>query len=399
MKAQYIVFEGPDYAGKTTMLEHAKQYLTLKNIPTEIHPQPGATKIGQQLREITKYSNINIDHTTEQILFAADFSAFIHEILQPKLTQGTTILSDRSNFVSGWVYGTAGGVNQDDTLTMHQINMRQEISKADYLIVLTLPTTQMLERMKLTNRKLDKFESRQTEFLDKICKLYELIGKNGTKENKLIKERYTTNIITIDASQDKEQVKEQITSVMEAITTLAELRDEKSHYIIEKNYTSRIPELGLDISTMLCIGATAPNNPDNKTRITPKNECFRGYDGKTYWYECKRDKHSSVLKPLYKDTTITYRECISIKTYCDKEKIQPDGIAIDAQGADLEILKGAGDLADVKCVVLEIIYDKKYDGQCNFVEVDQFMRSNGFELDSVHKPNKWYGNHLYIRKS
>ena len=56
-----------------------------------------------------------------------------------------------------------------------------------------------------------------------------------------------------------------------------------------------------------------------------------------------------------------------------------DFLKLDAQGAELDILTGAGDLLD-NCVGVEaeVAFFAMYDGQPLFADVDQFLRSRGF---------------------
>jgi FkbM family methyltransferase len=94
--------------------------------------------------------------------------------------------------------------------------------------------------------------------------------------------------------------------------------------------------------------------------------------------------------------------------------IQPDILKIDTQGTELDILRGAGELLrKVLVVELEVEFVPQYIDQPLFADVDQFMRSQGFELRGLKRsywrrkiPSDWqysarggqllHGDALYV---
>jgi len=58
-----------------------------------------------------------------------------------------------------------------------------------------------------------------------------------------------------------------------------------------------------------------------------------------------------------------------------------DYIKLDTQGSELEILQGAGDLAETfVCAEIEVEFNPIYEGQPLFSDVDSFMRKKGMSL-------------------
>ena len=59
-------------------------------------------------------------------------------------------------------------------------------------------------------------------------------------------------------------------------------------------------------------------------------------------------------------------------------------IKLDVQGAELNILKqGKLTLKKTKLVLTEMLISKIYKGGCNYYEVDEFLRENGFVIHSI----------------
>lgn len=64
-----------------------------------------------------------------------------------------------------------------------------------------------------------------------------------------------------------------------------------------------------------------------------------------------------------------------------QESLEPDVLAVDVQGAELSVLRGAGELLGrLALVELEVELAPQYVGQPLFSDVDPFMRQRGYEL-------------------
>ena len=97
MKGYFVSFEGPDGAGKSTVL---------KEVLAEIAPQlktqylvtrePGGSKIAEKIRDIIlDPANDKMDPKTEALLYAAARSQHVEEIIKPAINEGKVVFSDR----------------------------------------------------------------------------------------------------------------------------------------------------------------------------------------------------------------------------------------------------------------------------------------------------------------
>ena len=61
----------------------------------------------------------------------------------------------------------------------------------------------------------------------------------------------------------------------------------------------------------------------------------------------------------------------------------PVMVKIDVQGAELEVLRGMGDLSQVDAIYVELSFVELYEGQPLFEDVQKYLDERGFELRGV----------------
>lgn len=196
MKGFFVSLEGPDGAGKSTVL---------KEILTKIGPklktqylvtrEPGGSKISEQIRKIIlDPCNEEMNDHTEALLYAASRSQLMSEIIIPALKAGKLVISDR--FVdSSLVYQgkgrelgisavkqindfATGGVEPDLTLFF---DLKPEVGLA------------RIEKLRPSNE--DRLEQEKITFHQKVYQGY-----------KKIADMYPQRIVTINANRSFDQV-------------------------------------------------------------------------------------------------------------------------------------------------------------------------------------------------
>lgn len=97
MKGSLITFEGPDGAGKTTIInEILKQVPEMKRSNILVTREPGGSKISETIRQIIlDPANKEMDDRTEALLYAAQRGQHVNETIIPALEAGKIIFSDR----------------------------------------------------------------------------------------------------------------------------------------------------------------------------------------------------------------------------------------------------------------------------------------------------------------
>lgn len=121
MKGIFITFEGPDGAGKTTILNMLSEEFKEKGIEAVFTREPGGIRIAEQIREvILNKENTEMDSRTEALLYAAARRQHIVEKVIPALNEGKLIICDRFIDSSLAYQGYAREIGVDD---VYSINM------------------------------------------------------------------------------------------------------------------------------------------------------------------------------------------------------------------------------------------------------------------------------------
>ena len=94
-KYNFIVFEGGEGSGKTTMAKLFSDYLTSRNTKNIIAVDPGGTEVGYSIRKILLSPAFNTCKATEFLLYQASRSQLIYEVIKPNLKEGKIVISDR----------------------------------------------------------------------------------------------------------------------------------------------------------------------------------------------------------------------------------------------------------------------------------------------------------------
>lgn len=116
----FITFEGPEGAGKTTILNKLKDILQEQGFKVLQTREPGGISISEQIREVLlNQENVAMDERTEALLYAAARRQHLVEKVLPALEEGTMVLCDRFIDSSLAYQGYARGLGVD---AVYQIN-------------------------------------------------------------------------------------------------------------------------------------------------------------------------------------------------------------------------------------------------------------------------------------
>ncbi|MCS7227736.1 MAG: dTMP kinase, partial [Endomicrobia bacterium] len=109
-KRLFIVFDGPEGAGKSTQAQMLYKYLTNKGYDCVLTREPGGTKVAEMVRKIILSPRLKITPMAELLLYEASRAQHIAEVIQPNLEKNKIVISDRFADASVVYQGYARGL-------------------------------------------------------------------------------------------------------------------------------------------------------------------------------------------------------------------------------------------------------------------------------------------------
>lgn len=96
MSGHFITFEGPEGAGKTTVVAAIYERMTDAGYDVLLTREPGGTRIGDQIRKILMaHHNDGMTAEAELLLFSASRAQLVREVILPALKADRLVLCDR----------------------------------------------------------------------------------------------------------------------------------------------------------------------------------------------------------------------------------------------------------------------------------------------------------------
>lgn len=195
-KGLIISFEGPDGAGKTTVINQLLPILSEKlNQSIVSTREPGGVDIAERIRDVILDVNHTImDDKTELLLYmAARRQHFVEKVL-PALKSGKLVLIDR--FIDSSVAYQGSGRGLDKQVISWLNDFATDSRKPDLTLYFDIDSETGLARIaKNAEREINRLDLEKLEMHQRV--------RQGYLE---LAELEKSRVVTIDASQNLEQV-------------------------------------------------------------------------------------------------------------------------------------------------------------------------------------------------
>lgn len=160
----FISFDGVDGVGKSTQTELFVAWLREQGHSVVTCRDPGSTELGERLRSLVlKATDIKINAESEMLLYMAARAQLVSEVIQPALSAGQYVVSDRFLLANVVYQGHAGGLNPQSIWNVGKIATAGR--QPDLTIVLDMPLEKAVGRI---GRELDRMEAKGMEFLQRV---------------------------------------------------------------------------------------------------------------------------------------------------------------------------------------------------------------------------------------
>ncbi|WP_432353736.1 dTMP kinase [Sporosarcina sp. A2] len=196
-KGTFITFEGPEGAGKTTVIKEIYRRLEQQGKHVVLTREPGGIRIAEKIRTIIlDNDHEEMDGRTEALLYAAARRQHLTEKVVPALVTGAIVLCDRFVDSSLAYQGYARGLGIEEVLTINEFAI--DGLMPDHTIYFDLSPEVGLARIASSgNREQNRLDNETLKFHQDVAEGY-----------RLVQLKFPERIQPIDASGSVEEVTE-----------------------------------------------------------------------------------------------------------------------------------------------------------------------------------------------
>jgi dTMP kinase len=199
-RGKFVTLEGVDGAGKSTHLKFIADALAAGGRHVVQTREPGGTDFAERLRAIVLAENL--PPVVATLLVFAGRADHVAGVIEPALAAGSSVVCDRFTDATIAYQGAGQGVARDviDRLAK-EVHPRLS---PDRTLVFDCPYEIAVQR--LSGKKLDRFESEDRAFFERVRNAYLALAKAEPKRVRLI-----------DASGDQATIRKAIQHELEGL--------------------------------------------------------------------------------------------------------------------------------------------------------------------------------------
>lgn len=170
----FITIEGPDGAGKTSVINELYPRLQLIAKRGIVRTrEPGGVKISEKIRQIIlDPQNEEMDERTEALLYAAARRQHLVQVILPALSAGKIVICDRFVDSSLAYQGAGRRIGMPDIRKINEF--ATEGTKPDFTLYLDVDSDTGLKRIEnaRSGRQVDRLETESLEFHQRVRHAY-----------------------------------------------------------------------------------------------------------------------------------------------------------------------------------------------------------------------------------
>jgi dTMP kinase len=196
----FISFEGIDGAGKSTHIDAFGKLLKERypDLDVVMTREPGGTQLGEQLRALLLDAPMNLE--TEALLMFAARREHIAQVIEPALSAGKIVISDRFTDASFAYQGGGRGLSLEKLNDLERwVQGRSDgtLLQPNLTFLFDLPGS-IAESRRSKVRAPDKFEKMDLDFFEKVRQEYLRRAKADPKRFYLVDATRTPEVIWSD---------------------------------------------------------------------------------------------------------------------------------------------------------------------------------------------------------
>jgi dTMP kinase len=201
----FIVVEGPEGAGKSTLARWLGARLLAEGVPVVAVRQPGGTPVAEAARRVALKFPHDMTPAAELFLFLAARADLVHRVIRPALEAGQVVVADRFD-LSTMAYQVAGAGLPSDEVAQ-AIRLATGGLVPDVTLVLDVPVDVGRARQRAARKVQDRFERQDDAFHRRVLEAYRRAVGPG--------------VVHVDGTQSKKAVQDAAWREVTAVTALS----------------------------------------------------------------------------------------------------------------------------------------------------------------------------------
>jgi dTMP kinase len=190
--SKFVVVCGLDGSGKSTQALLLTKWLRSKNRKVFLTREPSESQIGSLIRRVLEHQ-LKVSPRSLQLLFAADRANHLEREIDPALSEGKIVVSDRY-ILSSLAYGSL----EVELDFLKKIN--SGFREPDLTLIIDTPPHVCIERMRRCKTHMELFENEE--------KMKEI------RKNYLTLKNYFPNAFIVEGDKKKEEVFDRIREIL-----------------------------------------------------------------------------------------------------------------------------------------------------------------------------------------
>ncbi len=200
MRGRFLVLDGPDGSGKSTQIARLAARLRERGEDVLALREPGATPMGEAIRDLLLHADVDITPLAEMLLYQAARAHLVEAVIRPALAEGRTVLLDRYWYSTAAYQGHGLGLDPEEIRRVSAVATKG--LEPLRLVLLDVPADVGLARLKGAR---DKVEGRSLEYHMRV------------RDGFLVEARLLgARAVVVDASRDEEAVARDVWRAVEA---------------------------------------------------------------------------------------------------------------------------------------------------------------------------------------
>lgn len=167
----FIVFEGPEGAGKSSQIRRLADVLATQEREVIVTREPGGTPVGDAIRGVLLGAgDYAMLPQTEAFLLSASRVQHVHDVVRPAIERGGIVLCDRFADSSRAYQGGGHGMDAGDLQALERVAVGDTLP--DLRILLDLPVEIGLARRHRDATSVNRIDRASVEFHERVRQAY-----------------------------------------------------------------------------------------------------------------------------------------------------------------------------------------------------------------------------------